>query len=143
MPAKFLKISADVIAQSFTYIFNLSLKCGVNVDEWKKARVIPIYKSDDQTKCENYRPISILPIISKVFETEVFRQVYTYLTEHSTNLVAKLNEDLNNVSNWMDKNKLRIHPTKSKHLFVGSNYNIKNKVCNLPISINNEPVPRV
>ena len=35
--------------------------------------------SDDKTKCENYRPISILPIISKVFEKEVFSQVYTYL----------------------------------------------------------------
>ena len=34
----------------------------------------------------------------------------------------------------MDENKLRIHPKKSKHMFVGSNYNIKNKVCNLPIS---------
>ena len=38
---------------------------------------------------------------------------------------------------------LRIHPTKSKHMFVRSNYNIKNKVCNLPILINNVPVPRV
>ena len=61
----------------------------------------------------------------------------------STNLVAKLNEDLNSASNWTDKNKLRIHPTKSKHMFVGSNYNIKNKVCNLPISIDNAPVLRV
>ena len=43
----------------------------------------------------------------------------------------------------MHKNKLRIHPTKSKHMFVGSNYDIKNKVCNLPISINNVPVPRL
>ena len=42
----------------------------------------------------------------------------------------------------MDKNKLHIHPTKSKHMFVGSNY-IKNKLCNLSISINNAPVPRV
>ena len=39
--------------------------------------------------------------------------------------------------------KLRLHPTKTKHMFVGSNYNIKNKVCNLPISINSVPVPRV
>ena len=45
------------------------------------------------------------------------------------------------IVHWMDKNKLRIHPTKSKHMFVGSNYNIKNKV--LPISINNVPVPTV
>ena len=43
------------------------------------ARVIPIYKSENRSKCENYRPISILPIISKVFEREVFNQIYRYL----------------------------------------------------------------
>ena len=73
---------ADLIAPSLTYIFNLSLECGEFVDELKKARVTPIYKSGDKTKCENYIPISILPIISKVFEKEVFRQVYSYLTDH-------------------------------------------------------------
>jgi hypothetical protein len=45
--------------------------------------VLPIYKSDDKRKCENYRPISILPIISKIFERCVFNQVYTYLNENT------------------------------------------------------------
>ena len=53
------------------------------IDDWKKARVIPIYKSDDRKKCENYRPISILPIISKLFEKEVFGQLYQYLISNS------------------------------------------------------------
>ena len=69
-------------------------------------------------------------------------EIYTSSND-SVDLINKLNQDLNNVSNWMDENKLRIHPKKSKHMFVGSNYNIKNKVCNLPISINNVSVPRV
>ena len=43
----------------------------------------------------------------------------------------------------MSKNKLQIHPTKSKYMFIGSSYNIKNKICNQPILINNTPVPRV
>ena len=43
----------------------------------------PIYKSDDRRKCENDRPISILPIIRKVFEKEVFGKIYRYLTENS------------------------------------------------------------
>ena len=51
------------------------------------ARVIPIYKSENRSKCENYRPISILPIISKVFEREVFNQIYRYLNENS--LISK------------------------------------------------------
>ena len=46
-------------------------------------------KYDNKTKCENYKPISILPMINKIFEKEVFRQVYSYLTDNdllSTNL---------------------------------------------------------
>ena len=43
----------------------------------------------------------------------------------------------------MRKNKLQIHPTKSKCMFIGSSYNIKNNICNEPILINSTPVPRV
>ena len=83
IPASVLRLSADIIATSLTYIFNLSLDTGVYVDDWKRARVIPIYNSEDRRKCENYRPISILPIVSKIFEKEVFRQLYGYLSSNS------------------------------------------------------------
>ena len=82
VPAKILKLFAEIIAPSLTYIFNLSLLSGIYINEWKRARATAIYKSDDKTKCENYRPISILPMISKVFEKEVFRHVYSYLTDN-------------------------------------------------------------
>ena len=45
------------------------------------AKIIPIYKSEDRKKCENYRPISILPVISKVFESEIFSQLYEHLSD--------------------------------------------------------------
>ena len=82
IPAKILKIASDIIAPSMTFIFNLSLSTGIFIDEWKNARVNPIYKNDDRRDMGNYRPISILPIISKVFEKEVFRQLYAYLNEN-------------------------------------------------------------
>jgi sarcosine oxidase/L-pipecolate oxidase len=47
------------------------------------ALVLPIYKSDDNRKCENYLPIPVLPIISKILERCVFNQVYTYLNENT------------------------------------------------------------
>ena len=90
IPAKILKLAANIIAPSLTYISNLSLqsaKSGIYVNDWKWARVTPVYKSEDKSKCENYRPISILSIVSKVFEKEVFRQMYTYLNE--SNLLSK------------------------------------------------------
>ena len=61
IPAKVLKISADIIAPSLT-------KFIIFVRDWKLARVQPMYKSDDRSKCENYRPISILLIVCKIVE---------------------------------------------------------------------------
>ena len=55
IPARILKISANIIAPSITWISNLSLKRGIFVDEWKKAWVLPIYKSGNRSNCENYR----------------------------------------------------------------------------------------
>ena len=83
IPANILKLTSTLIAPSITFIFNLSIRTGIYIDEWKLARVIPIYKSEDKRKCENYRPISILPIISKIFEGEVFTQIYSFLNKHS------------------------------------------------------------
>jgi retron-type reverse transcriptase len=53
-------------------------------------------------------------------------------------LVDKVNIDLENIGKWMLQNKLQIHPSKSKHMFIGSPYNLKNKVSGNPILINNK-----
>ena len=62
---------------------------------------------------------------------------------NSNDLTFTLNDDLKNISKWMSKNKLKVHPTKSKYMMIESSYNIKNNICNQPILINNTPVPRV
>ena len=87
IPAKMLRIAADVIAPSLTYIFNLSLSTGEFVDDWKNARVTPIYKDGNRQIVGNYRPISVLPIISKIFEKEICQQLYKYMNEN--NLISK------------------------------------------------------
>ena len=85
IPAKVLKIASSipVIAPSLTFIFNLSLSSGIFIDDWKNARVCPVYKGNDRRDMGNYRLISILPIISKVFEKEIFQQPYHYLKVNS------------------------------------------------------------
>ncbi|CAB4036183.1 Hypothetical predicted protein, partial [Paramuricea clavata] len=80
--AKLLKDSAYIIAPYLTKIFNLSLRCGSFPDIWKKGRVTPIFKSGDPTSSNNYRPITILPTLSKLLERIVHHQVYNYLQEH-------------------------------------------------------------
>ena len=66
--SKFIKMSAFVLVPALEKIFNLSLKSGVYPQKLKTAKVIPIYKKGDPTQVSNYRPISILNTINKIFE---------------------------------------------------------------------------
>ena len=63
------------------HVIDLSLIQGIVTDDLKSARVVPIFKNNDRTEVENYRPVSILSIISKVFERVVYGQLETYLDE--------------------------------------------------------------
>lgn len=68
---------------SLTYIINRYLTTGIFPYDWKVARVTPIYKDDNKTNPNNYRPISVLPIVSKLIERVVFTQsVYDFLMRH-------------------------------------------------------------
>ena len=75
-----LKASVNVIAKPLTSIINQSLLSGKFPQKLKIAKVIPIHKKDDNHIFNNYRPISLLPCISKVFEKIVYTQLFHYLT---------------------------------------------------------------
>lgn len=68
IPSFLLRDCASVFAYPLTYIFNLSLKTSKFPDIWKVARICPVFKKDDVTNINNYRPISILSNFSKTFE---------------------------------------------------------------------------
>jgi len=80
IPAILIKSSSALITDSLVEIFNSSLTAGVFLDLLKLAKVFPVFKQGDKTQCDNHRPISILPIISKLFEKLIFEQLYEYLT---------------------------------------------------------------
>ena len=82
IPCHLLRAAADTIAPSLTYIYNLSLSTGAFLNEWKTAKIVPLFKVRERSNIGNYRPISILPIVAKILEKEVHRQVYFFLTEH-------------------------------------------------------------
>jgi len=63
-----LKDAAAVIKKPLAYIINLSLQSGSVLMEWKSAKVIPLFKSGSLVELDNYRPISILPVLSKILE---------------------------------------------------------------------------
>ena len=79
---KLLKMTKNVIAESLCDIINKSLLTGVVPREWKKARVVPIFKSGDISSLNNYRPISILPIVSKIIERAVHQQLSEFLDQN-------------------------------------------------------------
>ena len=57
---------------------------GIFPDEWKSARVTPLYKnSGKRPDPTNYRPISIIPVVAKVFERIIYDQLYHYLTKNN------------------------------------------------------------
>ena len=71
----FLKIAMPVLAPSLCSIFNMSISRGCFPGNWKIARVSPIYKDGSTEDRSNYRPISVLPVVSRLFEKIVFDQV--------------------------------------------------------------------
>ena len=77
-----LKFLEPILLNPLTVIINQSLKSGIFPDKLKVAKIIPIHKKDDTDLCENYRPISILPAISKIFEKVVYDQIYSYFLQN-------------------------------------------------------------
>lgn len=80
--AAILKISAQIIAPSITKICNISIETGIFPAKWKEARIAPIYKGGPKEECCSYRPVSILPIISKVIERHVFVHLYDHMNDN-------------------------------------------------------------
>ena len=67
----FLKIAASSISRSLTAIFNLSISSGVFPDLWKISKVSPLHKDGSLFDRSNYRPISVLAVVSKILERHV------------------------------------------------------------------------
>ena len=74
-----LKISSEILVKPLTNICNLSLTQGIFPSQLKIANVIPLYKSDDPMLFNNYRPVSVLCVLSKVFEKIMYNRVSTFL----------------------------------------------------------------
>lgn len=91
---KVLKTALPVILSSLTYIINLSLTEGVFPQEWKHAKVTPIFKKRDVHDICNYRPISVLPIVSKIIERAVHKALYEYLTKNKLCVITNQALDL-------------------------------------------------
>lgn len=83
---RFLKQNREKLIPAITFICNLSIETGVFPDIYKKSVITPIHKSGDRDSVENYRPISLLPIMSKILEKLMNKRLVDYL--NSNNLLS-------------------------------------------------------
>lgn len=79
---KVLKFTNNILTIPLTHIINLTIKQGIFPQHLKKAKVIPIFKSGNRCDINNYRPISVLPAFSKIFEKVIVARLVKYLEEN-------------------------------------------------------------
>ena len=81
-PVSILKLSSHVISQPLAQIFNGSVFSGSLPAKLKTAKVIPVFKSGDESKPGNYRPISLLSIFNRIFEKLVYKRL-KFVNKHN------------------------------------------------------------
>ena len=90
--SKMIKDTIKNIAIPLSHIINRSLSTGIVPNQLKIAKVIPVYKTSNKDDIKNYRPISLLPAFSKIFEKVMFTKIMSFL--NSQKILYKINMDL-------------------------------------------------
>ena len=78
-PTKLLKYSSTIISNILVKIVNLSVKSRSYPSKLKKAKVIPGFKTEDETGANNYRPISLLSIFDRIFEKIMYKRMMHFI----------------------------------------------------------------
>ena len=82
IPPKLLKLVSNELAPSLTNIFNVSINSGIYPRSWKKGEWVPVHKKDDKTNKKNYRPVTVLNAVNKIFEQRLCNQVTEKVDSH-------------------------------------------------------------
>ena len=106
--AELLKLTQPHITEVLLHIFNSSFREGIFPTRMKIAKVIPIFKKGSRTEINNYRPISLLPVLSKCLEKIMFNRVNSFLVKndivtHSQFGFTKNKSTVDAMVNFMDK----------------------------------------
>ena len=77
-----VKATYQCFTEPLTHIFNISVMYGVFPSELKLAKVTPLFKANDPMLFSNYRPVSVLPVFSKIFERIMYNQLLSFINKH-------------------------------------------------------------
>lgn len=80
---KILKLCAPIITDTLTYLYNICIDKSHFPEILKQAKIIPLYKSGDKTNPSNYRPISILPVLSKPLEKHIYKHLMLHILKNN------------------------------------------------------------
>ena len=83
-----LKQCVDIYLPFLTNAINKMFLDNYFPKELKKAEIIPVYKRDDPLKKENYRPVRLLPHVSKIFERLIYKQINGYMCDKLSKYIA-------------------------------------------------------
>ncbi len=83
IPIRFIKFTKLITAKIICHIINLTIRHNIIPDDWKTATITPIYKDGDKDDPANYRPISILPALSKILERIIHTQLYEHIDNNN------------------------------------------------------------
>ena len=114
---RLLHESVTYISQPLCTIFNRSLKLGIFPDTWKLANIAPIYKSKETNLIKNYRPISLLSCLSKLFERCVLKYFHNYLIN---NYIISLDQSAFTAGDGTVNQLVNIHDVVCKALDEGN-----------------------
>lgn len=115
---RILKLFKHKLSPNLTILFNNCMRIGYFPDELKVAKVIPLHKGGDKNDLSNYRPISLLPVISKIFEKLIHKRFTAFLTKHRViyekqfgfrsqhSTMHALNTAITQISNGLNENKV-------------------------------------
>ena len=95
IPTKLLKMNSDISSEQVCAAYNNSLTCQNFPSILKMADITPVHKKGESTNKENYRPVSILPVISKIFEKTMYCQMYTYINQYLSHKLCGFRKGLN------------------------------------------------
>ena len=83
MQPRISKLTAEELDSSLTRIFNTSIEQATRLSGWKRGEWVLVYKNNDREEVKNYRPITILPTLDKLFEKLLGKQITEYMVPNS------------------------------------------------------------